>query len=405
MQQHEHMLIIDCMRTRITPERQREIALLLDQPLDWQYIMQLLNHNRVASLFAYNIRNFPQIAGIPISKYLENQLAQTTMHNLRLKSELQRIIQHFNELGIHAITFKGPTLAEAIYGNLALRNIIDLDLLVDQQQFEQASAALATLGYEVIINPDDPLDTEQAETYHTKFFHPEMNVKVELHWHLVEIWRSVLDDSPTFWEFVVPMQFDGLENEVFCKEFLFVYLCVHGYRHYWQRLKWLVDIAELVDNHTDLNWSTIDALARRYGLVDIVDIALLLARNTLGANIPAEAALRIDAKPKLLRFTSYIWQVQFPTNADLAANELSPSRRFMFEYSLVENAHKRRLILHQIARMLFAPGRWQPNQADRDWIRLPESLTGLYYVLRPLRLIRAYGREQIKVIRSIVLRR
>ena len=48
-----------------------------------------------------------------------------------LTSELIKIMKLLEENDIKAIAFKGPTLAQLAYGDVTLRQYVDLDLLVE----------------------------------------------------------------------------------------------------------------------------------------------------------------------------------------------------------------------------------------------------------------------------------
>ena len=50
--------------------------------------------------------------------------------NLRLFGELRQILRAFNAAGLSVIPLKGACLAEMIYGNIALRPMVDVDLLL-----------------------------------------------------------------------------------------------------------------------------------------------------------------------------------------------------------------------------------------------------------------------------------
>ena len=49
---------------------------------------------------------------------------------LWLTLELLNIHRHLQARGLEVLPYKGPVLAEALYGNVALRQFSDLDLLV-----------------------------------------------------------------------------------------------------------------------------------------------------------------------------------------------------------------------------------------------------------------------------------
>ena len=71
--------------------------------------------------------------------------------------------------------------------------------------------------------------------------------------------------------------------------------------------------------------------------------------------------------------------------------------KFLFQMALASPWQKYQLF---VARY-FTRTEWKPNQADREWIRLPKQLGFLYYVIRPIRLCYRIGVEQLKLIHSI----
>ena len=54
-------------------------------------------------------------------------------YNMLLTSELIKIMKVLEENDIKAIAFKGSTLAQLAYGDVTLRQYVDLDLLVEKE--------------------------------------------------------------------------------------------------------------------------------------------------------------------------------------------------------------------------------------------------------------------------------
>lgn len=61
-------------------------------------------------------------------------------------SELRRVLQGFSRCDLMVVLLKGPSLAQRLYGDAALRTSYDLDLLVPKEQLTRAEDALRTLG-------------------------------------------------------------------------------------------------------------------------------------------------------------------------------------------------------------------------------------------------------------------
>ena len=67
--------------------------------------------------------------------------------NRFLAGELLHILQLFEVGKILALPFKGPLLAAVYYGDLALREFTDLDILVRERDYPKAREILANQGY------------------------------------------------------------------------------------------------------------------------------------------------------------------------------------------------------------------------------------------------------------------
>jgi hypothetical protein len=61
-----------------------------------------------------------------------------TLRNMFLVRELSTLLSMLDAHGIPAIPYKGPVLATSVYGNLALRQFRDLDVLLRAQDAARA---------------------------------------------------------------------------------------------------------------------------------------------------------------------------------------------------------------------------------------------------------------------------
>ena len=73
---------------------------------------------------------------------------QINLHKaLLLSRELIRIVDHLGELGLEVMPYKGLALAELLYGDIALRQAGDLDLLIRPADWPRIRDAVRELGY------------------------------------------------------------------------------------------------------------------------------------------------------------------------------------------------------------------------------------------------------------------
>jgi hypothetical protein len=160
--------------------------------------------------------------------------------------------------GIEFINLKGPLLSQRIYGDPIYRYSRDFDILVEPDRVNQTLHLLQSEGF---IYPDfEWPDSEERQEIALHFLnqiemvHKASGLMIEIHWKL---FSSRITDQKKLEKLiqdnVEAVEFGGVELNRFSKEFELFYLIVHGGVHAWFRLKWLVDIHEILDRKT-FNW-------------------------------------------------------------------------------------------------------------------------------------------------------
>jgi hypothetical protein len=132
--------------------------------------------------------------------HLQDHFYKNTHRNLFLTGELLRLLNLFEAQGIFAIPYKGPALAAVAYGNLALREFADLDILIRKQDVQRAKELLTSAGY----RPEDRLTRAQEAALlrntHEHAFRRDDKGLVDLHWGVVERHFSFPLDPERLWE-------------------------------------------------------------------------------------------------------------------------------------------------------------------------------------------------------------
>src|SRR5438309_495022 len=131
---HRHLALLasHCRgRTCLDSERAERITALLQQNLDWQYLIQTaLNHGVMPLLYWQLNKICPEALPNEVANDLRQHFHTNAWHNIILSRELLRLLSLFETHGIPAIPYKGPALAASAYGNLSLRQFCDLDVLL-----------------------------------------------------------------------------------------------------------------------------------------------------------------------------------------------------------------------------------------------------------------------------------
>jgi hypothetical protein len=157
-----------------------------------------------------------------------------------------------------------------------------------------------------------------------------------------------------------------------------LFLCLHGTKHGWSVLSWLVDLAELVRGQPDLDWDVVLQWSRRPGRRRPVQLGLHLARRVLEAPVPAEVLAEGEQDPEVAALVAL---VEEDLRDPAAASRRGLWSRMLGSVSFraMESGSDRLRHLHEWLLM--------PRPPDYAWVSLPAWAWPAYYLVRPLRLL------------------
>lgn len=377
----EISLLLECARTQVQADGAEKIRCLAQSDLDWGYLALTAASHGVLPLLCHNLTKFCNTA-LPraVGDELQGFSRANAQRNLSLAGELLKTLQSLAKNGIDALAFKGPVLAAAAYGNLALRQFGDLDILVREKDFYTAKALFLSQGFQ----PWKSL-TPLEESRHFRREHAYTLVRshdglrLDLHWRMTQERYAFGLDIESLWGRLRRMPFCGREVLGLSPEDLLMILCLHGSKHCWERLAWVCDIAEVVQANPDLNWQQILAKNAAIDSSGALLLGLELARNLLGARLPAPVLSVIDADRKVRRVSRLIQSRLFDRTRKLGLLE----KATIF---FLTQEHLRNRVPHLAYSFHKAV---TPNQNDTGMFYLPSWLYFLYYPLRAIRLSRA----------------
>ncbi|NJO96418.1 MAG: nucleotidyltransferase family protein [Pleurocapsa sp. CRU_1_2] len=144
----EIQLLLGCARTQVDESTRVRIKNLVEQEIDWNYLVSIAKRHGLIPLLFYNLNKLCREAvPQPIFSDLEQYFKIHTRRSLMLTNELLQILDIFKANNIQAIPFKGSTLAISAYKSLALRQFCDLDILIAQQDVTRCLELLTSIGY------------------------------------------------------------------------------------------------------------------------------------------------------------------------------------------------------------------------------------------------------------------
>lgn len=340
---------------------------------DWDRFIELARHHRVFPTVTRKLQELKS-AEIPVfvTQMFNRDYYRNTLQMLALSGEMEQLAKEFSERGLRSLFLKGPVIAADLYGDVSLRTSCDLDVLIPLKELNQAEALLVSLGYEKDEYIVSVLNDWKWRHHHTTFMHPTKAIKVELHWRL----NPAPSKEPSFNDLWSRKRKSALISRPIYylgREDLFMFLVTHGARHGWSRLRWLLDIKQLVNQKLD--WPKLNRLLRKHHYSHIGGQALLLVSRLL--SLP----LRDEMKPLLAGRKAHWLAEDAMFYVQRLVNLHTPPipeevRRFHKRYlfALLTIPQK----IQFIASFLF------PYPEDAEMLPLPKQLHFLYFPLRPL---------------------
>jgi hypothetical protein len=355
------------------------------QRIDWEGFDALVERHRILPTVYRNLSTHaPELVPPSALARLKQRTELNRQRILQILAELSRLSQLFEQKGIQLCALKGPLLSQHLFGDVSLRTSRDLDLLIRPEAVAQSEALLLAHGYQRRY-PAVPLTPRQWQMYQQEwhdlsYYLPKNHVLVELHWAVASPNLVSFQEAGNMLSRARPTALAGASIDTLSKEDLPAYLLIHGSRHSWARLKWLVDFVVWIRRTTDPDWEGLKMKMEDLGLQRSLVQGVLLAHWLYSTPIPEPVQALLVAEPPAQDMADHSYKTIM--NAQYSGT--------------VEGAQRLRLILYRTKLKKDLRYKWNAFNAiwavPEDWLDLPlpDALYPLYWLLRPFLWLRRY---------------
>ena len=398
----EYEVLLRCvgraLHLNAKPRVNREPLAIESAGFSWPALIGLAHRHEVIPLLNAALVDSDSVPA-QVRCNLKSHCSTVLAHNLSLASELIEVLDLFGRSGINAVPFKGPGWAKLLYGNLAYRQIRDLDIFVDRSEVSRTCQLLLQRGY---IHAESSQAKPIDQCKDLELAHPETGIHLELHWSACEPWHDRLVSRLKLWN---PASATILLNRPIplpAAEDIFFLLAIHGARHRWESMKWLCDIGAMLQAFPELDWGAILSRASKLGRRRMVLLPLALVSRLFDMQLPSLMANAIEQDTAVCRLADDIRQRHYVAAAADPGLQTKSVARLIYSERI--RIRLRDSMLERFGLLAgFVFRQIQPNANDRAG--LPEGkLPGpFYWLLRPYRLIRLYGPAAIgKFARELI---
>jgi hypothetical protein len=373
---NEWSALLECA----SPAHDHERLAGLLRSVEWARLLVLAEEHGVSGHLAACLRELAEDS-VPaeIRQSLADRQRAQMFFTLRLSAELFRILDLFSSEEIDAVVVKGPVLAVQAYGDVAMRSYGDLDLLVRQRDIRRATELMSAAGFAPAV-PLSAIDAGKIPGQYL-FSKPDSKLIVELHNDCTLRYFPRRLPLEEFFARQIRVRLDAHDAPALSVEDELVLICIHGAKHFWERLMWIADVAALIMRQTGIDWVRVANSAQAVGAERMLHTGLRLASNLLKAQLPdkVQAAAQADVVAARLAEQTCKW---------LPAAGYAPP-------GLFERAAFR---LRMRGGLIAAPGyllRLLLSPTEEDWHDSTEESGHRFLdvLRRPFRLVRKYSRS------------
>jgi Uncharacterised nucleotidyltransferase len=372
----EHELLLCVARTRDAETHAERARALVHTGVDWASTLMLaLDHGVMPLLY----RNFfilgPQAAPDRFVRDLRALYLANTYRNLSLTAELGRVLALFEVDGLPVVAYGGPVLAALAYGDTALRQTSNLEVLVGRADLGRAADILRGAGYV----PRVPMTPAQARRHERRtgmltFTLADPEVVLNVHWRFGPDGVSGGPEPRGALENRRRAPFGGRTVPSLDPDDMLFVLVLEGTRARWGKLATICDVAELLQSRPGWEWPGLVGRAGTEGLLRRFLLGVSLAAELLAVPVPREVLSRAARDPDVSALRRW------------AAASLFSEAGVRPSYLAVLGFETRSLDARR-ARVAYC---WRrtlvPTPSDWRWLHLPDVLYLVYYLVRPLRL-------------------
>jgi Uncharacterised nucleotidyltransferase len=359
-----------CLRLRHDPAGAQALCASLGEiEGGWESVCAASEAERVAPLLRRAIHG---LGVVPpgVANALRRSQRAAGLRNLLLLDELGRCLQELAAARVPVVVLKGAALAEAVYRDVSLRPMCDVDLLVHHHDLATASRILRDLGY-VAGRETHPGAVAEHENELVFSKAGRVDAQIDVHWSLFDSpYHQARIAMDWFWQSTEPVSVGGVPAQMLGPEALLIHLCGHlALHHMASGLLWWYDIVAVLESDgARIDWAEVLARTQQYALVLPVRAVLTRVVEEWGATIPAEALAAVRALPYSRaeeRVFRWLTSPQRPARqrfwADLASmpgwrQRLRFGRTHLFPSAAYMRQRYR--IAHPLLLPLYYPYRW-----------------------------------------------
>jgi hypothetical protein len=268
------------------PLEEQKSKLLPSPPdMDWDEFMRYADRHGLSPLVYNQLQSDVEVWSM-VPAAVQEQLVQryrfSAHRNLKIYYQFLKLVRNLQKDDIQIILLKGVFLAYAVYGDRALRPMLDVDILVKRKELTRIENALLAHGFR--LSDWKHRDWCLKNHYHLVYYQPELSFNLEIHWDIQRPNASYPIEIDELWQGAQAVTIAGVELMTLSLEHLLLYQCLHIAKHsFGLGLRNFCDLAAILERYQhEIDWQQVQAEAMRWHIAKALYLSLYFTNEFFG---------------------------------------------------------------------------------------------------------------------------
>jgi hypothetical protein len=283
-------------------DRQRQKLLgLMVRDFDQSRLIDMVLREGVAGFLYKNLKKNGALGylGHQQIQHLQSAYYLTFRFNLGLIYDLKKILRRLNQKNIRVVLLQGIPLLQQIYKDIGLRPLTDIDLWVLPDRLNAVDHELTGLGF------------EKDRLYPNTFKKGSTIIDINTHilWaDRIKSRQMLLNDTQEqLLDNCRAIEFEGEKAHCLSQPDQILYLSMHVIKHYANRMIWLVDLKNLLQDWNLSEWQLLVKRSRELGQEKMICYIMFLLGHLFDCKPSSDMSSSLSS-PNLKRLERYILQ-------------------------------------------------------------------------------------------------
>ncbi len=290
-------LLLACLKQDAAEKKINRLCELSEE--QWEALFNEASRHGLVPFLFQSLKPYLSAGHIPphFQDRMRSLYYASAARKIRLYHQLGEVVKQFNDQGIPVILLKGAHLARYVYDNMALRPMVDIDLLVKKEDLGTVHHLFLEEGYSTSV------ENSIANKKHLSAYMKKNRIPIEIHFQITDPPLAERLDISALWARAEKESLEDADVLTLSVEDLFIHLCIHTCVHnaFSNGLITCLDIAQIVlSDRVKIDWEELWHRARELGIERTVYIMLALTEKIIGLPMPRQIAQKIQLNGEVI---------------------------------------------------------------------------------------------------------